>query len=311
MIDYRTLLVPYDFSEHAAAALARALDLQVRFDADLHLLYVIHTPVYVATGHDSAPFPLPPSEKEDLWRSLRQVAMAASNGATRPIESRVVDGMNVADTIRVVAEELDAGLIIMGTHGHSGLVHMLLGSVAEQTLRRAPCPVMTVRAGSGDGSATATVSADTSRAAASPASPPGLETMTAAIERLARAGFDESFQARAGKLFALKGAQIYDPEDLLVREIVRFEGESDPGDSTVLFAIRSFDGSICGTFVAGYGAAADPESAAVVSRLGADHSAETRGREHLRSGRAPVLESRSNPTASGLGDLDPTAMTVP
>ena len=46
MTDYRTLLVPYDFSEHAAAALARALDLQVRFDADLHLLYVMQIPMY-------------------------------------------------------------------------------------------------------------------------------------------------------------------------------------------------------------------------------------------------------------------------
>ena len=94
MIDYRTLLVPYDFSDHAAAALARALDLQVRFNAELHLLYVIQTPIYAAIGHDSAPFPLPPSEEEDLRRSLRQVAMAACKGATRPLESRVVVGVH-------------------------------------------------------------------------------------------------------------------------------------------------------------------------------------------------------------------------
>ena len=111
--------------------------------------------------------------------------------------------------------------------------------------------------------------------------------MTAAIERLARAGFDESFKAREGKLFALNEEQLFDPEDLLVREIVRFEGESDPGDSTVLFALRSYDGKVRGTFVAGYGTSADPESAAVVSRLEADHIAETRGRERLSTGSAP------------------------
>lgn len=292
MIDYRTLLVPYDFSEHAAAALARAVDLQVRFDADLHLVYVLQAPNYAVIGHDSVPFPLPPSEQDDLRRSLRQVEMSASSGATRPLASRVVEGRNIAESIRVVAEELDADLIIMGTHGRSGIAHLLLGSVAEQTLRCAPCPVMTVRADSGEGSATATESTDRS-SASSPASPPGLETMTAAVERLARAGFDESFQARNGKLFALKGGQLYEPEDLLVREIVRFEGESDPGDSTVLFALRSGDGRIRGTFVAGYGTAADPESAAVVSRLKADHAENTRGREHLGSGSAPVLESSS------------------
>ncbi len=88
MFDYRTLLVPYDFSEHAAAALARAVDLQVRFDADLHLVYVLQAPIYAAIGHDSVPFPLPPSEQDDLRRSLRQVEMAASSGATRPLASR-------------------------------------------------------------------------------------------------------------------------------------------------------------------------------------------------------------------------------
>lgn len=145
MIDYQTLLVPYDFSEHAEAALARALDLQKRLDADLHLLYVIPTPVYVGMGPDAQPFPVPPA-KEEYRRSLRRVAVSACKEATRPIESRVVEGANVAEEIRAVAESLDADLIVMGTHGHSGLMHLLLGSVAEQTLRRAPCPVLTVRA---------------------------------------------------------------------------------------------------------------------------------------------------------------------
>jgi hypothetical protein len=139
------------------------------------------------------------------------------------------------------------------------------------------------------------------RSASSPSDLPGLETLSAAIERLGRAGFDESFLARSGKLYASNGGQLYDPEDLLVREVVRFEGESDPGDSSVLFALRSCDGSIRGTFVAGYGTAADPESAAVVCRLEADHSGETRGREHLRSGDAPVLESGSEATSGGSG----------
>lgn len=124
----------------------------------------------------------------------------------------------------------------------------------------------------------------------------GLETLTAAVDRLGRAGFQESFQVRERKLYSLDGRRLYEPGELIVGEIVRFEGESDPGDSTVLFALRSRDGSMRGTFVAGYGAAADPESAHVVSRLRAGHDAETRALEHQRAGSASVLERGGDPT---------------
>jgi len=123
-----------------------------------------------------------------------------------------------------------------------------------------------------------------------------LETLTAAVDRLERAGFRESFRVREDKLFSLDRQRLYDPEELIVREIVRFEGESDPGDSTVLFALRSRDGSMRGTFVAGYGTAADPESATVVSRLKAVHDAETRGLEHPSSASESVLARAGQPT---------------
>jgi hypothetical protein len=64
-----------------------------------------------------------------------------------------------------------------------------------------------------------------------------------------------------------------------VREIVRFEGESDPGDSAVLFALCSRDGVTHGTFVAGYGATTDAETAAVMARLDASHSENSRAFE--------------------------------
>jgi hypothetical protein len=102
---------------------------------------------------------------------------------------------------------------------------------------------------------------------APPASP--LETLTDAIARCVRAGFGDSFQARHGELFALTGGRLLAPEELRVREIVRFEGESDPGDSALLFALSSRDGATRGTFVAGYGASVDAETTAVIERLDA------------------------------------------
>ena len=62
------------------------------------------------------------------------------------VEAHVLEGSGIADMIIGAAEEHDADLIVMGTHGRTGLAHVFLGSVAERTLRRAPCPVLTVQA---------------------------------------------------------------------------------------------------------------------------------------------------------------------
>jgi nucleotide-binding universal stress UspA family protein len=62
------------------------------------------------------------------------------------VEPHVVEGTAISDAICDVAEKLDADLIVMGTHGRTGLAHVFLGSVAERTLRNACCPVLTLRA---------------------------------------------------------------------------------------------------------------------------------------------------------------------
>lgn len=106
-----------------------------------------------------------------------------------------------------------------------------------------------------------------------------LETLHEAIARLAGAGFRDSFQAVRGGLRALDAKQVIASEQLVVEEIVRFEGESDPGDAAVLFALRSHDGKIAGTFVASYGPATDAEAARVMQALEAAHAERTRARE--------------------------------
>ena len=94
-----------------------------------------------------------------------------------------------------------------------------------------------------------------------------METLIAALARLAAAGFRDSFRARGDALYAIDAGLALPPEQLAVAEMVRFEGDSDPQDELVLFALRSEDGGVRGTWLVSYGAQTDGESAAVMRRL--------------------------------------------
>lgn len=150
MSDYRTFVVAYDFSDHAQAALVAAVDLGRRLAADLHLVHVIRPLSYAyglgAYGTGAVPPPVDMAGvREGAVESLRRVIGGIEN-APGKLEPHVVEGAAIADAIREAAERLNADLIVMGTHGRTGLAHVFLGSVAERTLRRAPCPVLTVQA---------------------------------------------------------------------------------------------------------------------------------------------------------------------
>ena len=148
MSDYRTFVVPYDFSVHAQAALRAATDLATRLSADLHLIHVIQPPSY-AYGYGMGGAAVSPSFdlnelRERALKSLREVVDGVVDFPGR-IEPHVVDGSSIAIAINEAADKLGADLIVMGTHGRTGLAHVFIGSVAERTLRRAPCPVMTIQ----------------------------------------------------------------------------------------------------------------------------------------------------------------------
>ncbi len=94
-----------------------------------------------------------------------------------------------------------------------------------------------------------------------------METLSEAIARLEGLGFRDSFEAVDGQLRALGAARVFPPEALVVEAVVRFEGDSDPGEQAILFALRSPSGDVRGTFVAGYGVLTDPASAEIVRGL--------------------------------------------
>jgi nucleotide-binding universal stress UspA family protein len=143
-IEIDRVLCPVDFSEFSSPALERALRLGLWFDARVEVLHVIPMPVPVGAGLPFFPAPLEVSEgqREQAARRLTNL-VAPYLGEGVPIETRVLQG-DPGRLIQEEAESLPADLLVMGTHGRSGFEHLLLGSVTEKVLRRAPCPVLTV-----------------------------------------------------------------------------------------------------------------------------------------------------------------------
>jgi len=140
----RRILVAVDFSEHASRALDAAIELAKRYGAPLDVVHAYHMPVLVGMPDEVA---LPP----EFWTGVKEAAatrleqsVARVRAAGVPVTPHLCEA-NPTDAILDVARESGADLIVMGTRGLTGLKHVLLGSVAERTLRLAPCSVLTVK----------------------------------------------------------------------------------------------------------------------------------------------------------------------
>jgi nucleotide-binding universal stress UspA family protein len=145
MSKLETFLVPVDFSEHSRAALDFATQLARRLSANLHLVHVLQPPTYAAAYGAAVPPMIDLAQlREPIQRSLGEIVEELSD-LPGTVTSEVVEGANIALSLQEAASKADADLIVMGTHGRTGLAHVFLGSVAERTLRHAPCPVLTVR----------------------------------------------------------------------------------------------------------------------------------------------------------------------
>jgi nucleotide-binding universal stress UspA family protein len=147
MIRVSQILVPTDFSPTSDLALDYAREIARRFGASLHLLHVLEDP-FVHGPFASDMFI---DERADVRRAVLEDARARlahrvrrREGEVAAASAEIVSGHS-ADTIVKYAHELGADLIVMGTHGRTGLAHLLIGSVAERVFRTSPCPVMTVR----------------------------------------------------------------------------------------------------------------------------------------------------------------------
>jgi nucleotide-binding universal stress UspA family protein len=147
---YQNLVVPHDFSDDAEAALDAAIALARQLGSELHLVHAYQQPADVLSPYGVAiPASVAPEIRESAERRLREVA-ARHEGAAVKIHLHVAEGVPWV-VIDEAAREVGADLIVMGTRGLTGLRHLLLGSVAERTLRSASCPVLTVKARSASG----------------------------------------------------------------------------------------------------------------------------------------------------------------
>jgi nucleotide-binding universal stress UspA family protein len=144
-MEIRRILAPTDFSDFSKQALKSALELAQAFNAQLSLLHVVEPPPYPIEG--LVPSSLGANLLDDLERQasneLAQV-LPEAQGATIEVTRRVIVGIPYRKIVEV-AEEEKSDLIVMATHGRTGLSHLVMGSVAERVVRTAPCPVLTIR----------------------------------------------------------------------------------------------------------------------------------------------------------------------
>ena len=142
----QTILVPTDFSEYAEYAFTWALQMAAEWQAKVVLLHAA-APISLLVFPDSVYLPdLRRLEADILADAEKRLAeCAAKKGDSAVIvETRVVIGEPVHEICQSAGRE-QADLIIMGSHGRTGLSHLLLGSVAERVIRHAPCPVLVAR----------------------------------------------------------------------------------------------------------------------------------------------------------------------
>jgi len=145
MLSFKTIIVPTDFSDYSLRALAYAIGLAEMYEAKVKLVYVNEPALHVS---DIAWVGI-----DERARNSSQMVRAKENldkivseqiPADLPCEAVVLNGDAVDEIIRY-ADEVEAALIVMATHGRTGISHILMGSTAEHLIRRAPCPVLTLK----------------------------------------------------------------------------------------------------------------------------------------------------------------------
>jgi universal stress protein A len=144
-LDIRKILVPIDFSVHSKNALKYAVPMAGQFRAALHLVYVVEPTIYPADlGFGQVVLPGVEEELRQKGAQELQALIEREIAGSVPATFAVRTG-NPHHEILAEAEEQHVDLIIVATHGHSGVEHMLFGSTADRIVHHAPCPVLTIR----------------------------------------------------------------------------------------------------------------------------------------------------------------------
>jgi nucleotide-binding universal stress UspA family protein len=141
----KSILVPIDFSAHSRNSLKYAVPLAKKFGASLHLVYVVEPTIYPADlGFGQVVLPGVEEELREKGTSELRSLIEREIGNAVKASSAVRSGNPYQEILRE-AEDNGADLIVVATHGHSGVEHMLFGSTADRLVRHSPVPVLTIR----------------------------------------------------------------------------------------------------------------------------------------------------------------------
>lgn len=144
-LEIKKILVPVDFSEYSKMALDYSIEFSKRFSSELILIYVIEPIVYPSDfGLGQIPI-----NQVDF-----EIQSKAEEELKKLVDEKVPPGIKASSIVRTgkpfleiinAAQEFNCDLIIIATHGHTGIEHILFGSTAEKVVRKSPVPVLTVR----------------------------------------------------------------------------------------------------------------------------------------------------------------------
>lgn len=137
------IIFPTDFSDTSVQALSWAQDMAKRMEADIHCIYVVEEP-QIYSSLDMGTVAIPTSG-ELLESAKKRMDKFVSEQLPKGCKHKVMLG-HAASAIVDYSKEHDGSMIVMTTHGYSGVKHLLLGSTTEEVLRHAECPVLSVKA---------------------------------------------------------------------------------------------------------------------------------------------------------------------
>ena len=147
---FQKILLPSDFSACSAEAALAARRLAGMFGASLTVLHVLDEPAALdPMFRGEVPLELLRGRMEQYAREGMEAFVAAQFGGVENVETRIASGVPYREILRE-ARETGADLIVIGTHGRTGVEHVIFGSTAEKVVRMAPCPVLTIRQGGGE-----------------------------------------------------------------------------------------------------------------------------------------------------------------
>lgn len=145
MVAFKEIIVPTDFSEHSLRALDYAVEIAEKFSAELKIVYVIEPLIQAAdVAWSSVDFEM--LNRAHRESADRQLVTLLDERIPKSVsaEFMILTGKPFVEIVRLARAE-NADLIVMATHGRGAISHILMGSTADKVVRKAPCPVLTVK----------------------------------------------------------------------------------------------------------------------------------------------------------------------